>query len=425
MELFDTPSQKLAYIEPRGDVLIYVCGITPYDSAHLGHVFTFLAYDLLKRRFEDRGHTVKIVRNITDVDEPIYVKAAANGEDYRQLAKRETESFQATMRQLNFDAPYAEPKASEYIPEMAAAVAKLVQAGYGYHLDEDIYFDISKTRTSYGQFGDFAGFSDRLRLAFMADRGGDPQRPGKRNQLDFLLWRGVSNPTDPAAWESPVGRGRPGWHIECSIMSAHTLDIPLTIHGGGMDLIFPHHECEIAQTAALGTIGALKGSVLADHWMHVAPILYQGEKMSKSLGNLVFARDLLQRHNPSVIRLAMMQLHYRTGGEWRHDALRSALVAYAEITRALAHPHQIAGSKFLDQIRAALDDDLDTHTVLHVLQDCLKATFEQSMGTPESAMLNSTTTTKHPAPTTAQTQLESMLLLLGLAHNMGGTVRLI
>ena len=413
IQLFDTPSQKLAVIEPtfddkntQNDIHIYVCGITPYDSAHLGHVFTFLAYDLLQRRLEDLGHTVKLVRNITDVDEPIYKKAAENGEDYRQLAQRETESFQATMRALNFRPPFAEPKASEYIDEMAEAVAGLLKAGYAYKLESDIYFDISKAT----DFGSFSGFSDRLQLAFMADRGGDPKRPGKHDPLDFLLWRGISDPTDIAAWDSPIGRGRPGWHIECSIMSTATLGTPLTIHGGGMDLIFPHHECEIAQSEALAKINGADTSVgapIAKHWMHVAPILYQGEKMSKSLGNLVFAEDLLKDHNPAVIRLAMMQLHYRTGGEWRHDALECAKAMYDAIARSLNHGNQVQGTDYLERVRAALDDDLDTHTILHLLRDLT----EETLALPnddEPGRANLTSSDSN------HTQLEQIVALLGL-----------
>jgi L-cysteine:1D-myo-inositol 2-amino-2-deoxy-alpha-D-glucopyranoside ligase len=393
IELFDTPTQQLTTIKPKGDVSIYVCGITPYDSAHVGHIFTFLAYDLLQRRLEDLGHTVKLVRNITDVDEPIYKKASENGEDYRQLAQRETESFQATMLALNFRKPFAEPKASEYIGPMAEATEKLLKEGFGYRVDNDVYFDVSKAQ----DFGSFSGFSNQLQSIFMANRGGDPERPGKRNPLDFLLWRGIQNPHDQAAWESPIGRGRPGWHIECSIMSAATLGTPLTIHGGGMDLIFPHHECEIAQSTALGH------HPLARHWMHVAPILYQGEKMSKSLGNLVFARDLLRSHKPGVIRLAMMQLHYRTGGEWRHDAIGCAQDIYDELGRALSHPYQLGGSKYLTQVREALDDDLDTHSVLHVLREAARSTI-------------ALTADRKTSPNTARPQLAEILLLLGLAN---------
>ncbi len=371
MRLFDTPTQCQAQLELGHDITLYVCGITPYDAAHIGHIFTFMVYDLLVRRLEDAGHSVKLVRNITDVDEPIFRKAVETGEDYRQLAARETKHFQAIMTAMNFRPAYAEPLASQYIDQMAVAVQELLDKGFAYRLETDIYFDTAKQP----DFGSFSGFTERLMLAFMRDRGGDPERPGKHQPLDFLLWRGIADPTETAAWETSLGRGRPGWHIECSVMSAETLGTPIDIHGGGMDLIFPHHECEIAQSTALGH------KPFANHWMHVAPILYQGEKMSKSLGNLVFVNDTLKYHHPDVVRLALMQLHYRTGGEWRHDALVCAEELYGLLTVALAHPHQLAGEHYLTTIRAALDDDLDTHRVLHELRDACQATLHNNTST--------------------------------------------
>lgn len=391
MQLFDTPRQIQTGLGLGKQVSIYVCGITPYDAAHVGHIFTFLAYDLLQRRLEDAGHTVRLVRNITDVDEPIYRKAAELGIDYRVLAARETDRLQEIVRALNFRPPYAEPRASQYIDEMADAVMQLKDKGFAYLVGDDLYFDTSR---QHG-FGSFSGFSDRLQLAFMSDRGGDPKRPGKRQPLDFLLWKAISDPADPAAWVTPLGRGRPGWHIECSVMSAATLGTPIDIHGGGMDLIFPHHECEIAQSTALSGNGP---DSFAKHWMHVAPVLYQGEKMSKSLGNLVFAHDLLQHHDPAAVRLALMQIHYRTGGEWRHDALECAETLLGGLTVARRHPYQLPGDKYLQQIRNALDDDLDTHAVLHCLKDICHETLASTGSKPNSD----------------KTQLDKICDLLGL-----------
>ena len=433
--LFDTPTQKLLPIRPhpkisvpinvaststipdgtRPDITIYVCGITPYDSAHLGHIFTFLAYDLLQRRLEDTGYSVRLVRNITDVDEPIFKKAAEQGEDYKELAARETEHFQTVMTAMHFKQPFAEPRASQYISQMADAVAQLLKDGYAYRLEQDVYFDISKLSEMPSKFGSFSKFSERLQLAFMTARGGDPERFGKHQPLDFLLWRGIDDPNDTAAWASPVGRGRPGWHIECTVMSNETLHsrtLPLTIHGGGMDLIFPHHECEIAQHTALASRQNSDSAItpLAHHWMHVAPLLYQGEKMSKSLGNLVFAHDLLKHHSPGVVRLAMMQLHYRTGGEWRHDALDLAERAHQLLGQALNHPYQLGGDAYLDQVRCALDDDLDTHTVLHILRDISEATLANAKINISSVSNNIPLSNKP-----SLSQLQKIVLLLGLA----------
>lgn len=359
MRLFDSARKSYLEFRPGQTATIYVCGITPYDSAHLGHIFTFMAYDLVQRRLEDLEHEVKLVRNITDVDEPIYAKAAELGIDYRELAARETASFQDVLRQLNFRMPFAEPKASEYIEPMAEAVGRLLEGGFAYRLDEDIFFDVSKVRG----FGSFSGFSHRLLTNFLRERGGNPERPGKRQQLDFLLWRGVSDPADPAAWETGLGRGRPGWHIECSVMSSTLLGVPFDLHGGGSDLIFPHHECEIAQSCGLGE------ERLARRWMHVSPLLFAGEKMSKSLGNLVFAKDLLGTHEPAVIRLALLFYRYRIGGEWQADRLERAAGLLSRLRLAGERLDRVRGEQLLGEVRAALDDDLDSHRILHALHE--------------------------------------------------------
>ena len=359
MRLFDTPSQQYFDFQPGPTATIYTCGITPYDSAHLGHIFTFQTYDLLQRRLEDKGHEVRLVRNITDVDEPIYKRAAQLGVSYTELAESETLHFQAILKQMNFRPAFAEPRASQYIGQMSIAVAQLLTQGLAYHLDDDIYFDTAQNPS----FGGFSGFTDQLQLAFMRRRGGDPDRAGKRQPLDFLLWRGVLDTNDLAAWETELGRGRPGWHIECSVMASELLGTPFDLHGGGDDLIFPHHECEIAQSKALGR------PVLALNWLHVAPILYAGEKMSKSLGNLVFAKDLLQTYSAATIRLSLMKYHYRTGGEWQPEFLLEAdeLLVAAEAARTSCST--ATAQLLLDEIRAALDDDLDTHRIMHVLDD--------------------------------------------------------
>lgn len=357
MKLFDTATKTYVPFEPEQIVSIYVCGITPYDSAHLGHIFTFMTYDLLQRRLEDKGKEVRLVRNITDVDEPIYAKAMELGVDYRELAKSETESFQAILQRLNFRSTFAEPRASDYINQMAAAVEKLVKAGFGYTVEQDIYFDTSK----FPEFTAFSGFNDKLILGLAKARGGDPERAGKRNPLDFMLWKGVSDAADPAKWTTPLGVGRPGWHIECSVMASELLDVPFDLHGGGADLIFPHHSAEIAQSYGLGQ------PELAKHWMHVFPLLHDGEKMSKSLGNLVFAKDLLQEHEPSVIRLALMHYHHRIGGEWQDELLHEATTLLKKFHAAAQKCDAKCATALLEEMRAALDDDINTLEVIDAL----------------------------------------------------------
>jgi L-cysteine:1D-myo-inositol 2-amino-2-deoxy-alpha-D-glucopyranoside ligase len=363
VKLYDTAKRAYLDLKPEHVVKIYVCGITPYDSAHLGHVFTFMTYDLLQRRLEDLGHEVHMVRNVTDVDEPIYVRAKELGVPYTQLAQQELVSFHETMGQLNFRPLFAEPLASEYIADMAKAVKTLLDRGVAYHVDADIYFDTS----TYPKLGELSGFSDRLILGLAAMRGGDPDRPGKRQPLDFLLWKAVDDPNDSAQWQSPVGIGRPGWHIECSVMSSELLGSPFDIHGGGSDLIFPHHSAEIAQSHGLGH------SLLAHHWVHVYPLFSDGEKMSKSLGNLVFASDLLAIHESAVIRLALMHYHHRIGGEWQPELLHEA-EKLLNAVRTAAKRADIATAKELHaDVRAALDDDINTLEVVDALHRFVKA----------------------------------------------------
>ena len=359
MRLYDTFQKQYVDFNPGPTAKIYTCGITPYDSAHLGHIFTFMTYDLLQRRLENRGHKVQLVRNITDVDEPIFKKAAELAVPYQQLAEQETTAFQAVLEQLNFRPAFSEPRASDYIGAMAAATQALLESGRAYRLDDDVYFDVTQQPT----FGQFSGYNHRLQLAFMRSRGGDPERPGKRSPFDFMVWRGISNQHDPAAWETVVGRGRPGWHIECTVMATELLGASFDLHGGGDDLIFPHHECEIAQSIALGH------GQPARHWLHVAPLLFASEKMSKSLGNLVFAKDLLGIYEPSVIRLALMHFHYRTGGTWQPEFLDRSNALLTHLRHAKKHISTDQAAQLLATLQAALDDDLDTHRIIHALQD--------------------------------------------------------
>lgn len=336
---------------------MYVCGITPYDSAHLGHVFTFTTYDLLQRRLEDEGHTVNMVRNITDIDEPIYAKAETLGVDYRDLAAQESTAAQEVFGRLGFRPAFAGPRASDYIHAMADRVRQLQENGFAYRVEEDIYFDTSL----YPDYGELTSFSGGLLERLAATRGGDPDRQGKRNPLDFMLWKGITDPHDPAQWDTVHGSGRPGWHIECTAMASELLPLPFDIHGGGSDLIFPHHCSEIAQSYGLGQ------DKVAEHWVHVAPLLYGGEKMSKSLGNLVFARDLLEVYEPGAVRLAMMSYHHRRGGEWQPELTEDASRLLDTVRDTQDKASHDAATNLLYEVRSALDDDLDTPRVVAAL----------------------------------------------------------
>jgi L-cysteine:1D-myo-inositol 2-amino-2-deoxy-alpha-D-glucopyranoside ligase len=357
MQFYDTFAKKTMEFTPKPLIRIYVCGITPYDAAHLGHIFTFMTYDLFQRRLEDQGHIVQLVRNITDVDEPIFKRAKQLGVPYMELAKREIDSFHTVLSELSFRVPFGEPRASEYILQMADAVQEMLDIDYAYRLDGDIYFDSSRDQ----QFGELSAYSPTIQHRLLAMRGGDPERVGKRQPLDFLLWRSITDPHDTAAWDTVIGHGRPGWHIECSVMSSELLGLPFDVHGGGDDLIFPHHESEAAQGRALGY------PKVADRWLHVAPLLLYAEKMSKSLGNLVFAKDLLQEYEPSVIRLALMNYHFRTGGEWCPAFLAQAKHLYEDLKKTLPTMNPELLKDLISEIRSALDDNLDTPRVIWAL----------------------------------------------------------
>jgi len=358
MNLYDTATGARRALELRDETSIYVCGITPYDSAHLGHAFTFLTYDLLRRRLEDRRQRVRLVRNITDVDEPLYAKALELDRHYLDLAQQETVAFQDAMRALNLKDPDAEPRPSQHIEEIADTVRELLDRGYAYELGGDTYFAVDE----FPAFGELSGYGERLQTNLARSRGGDPDRPGKRHPLDFLLWRSISDPADPAAWASPVGYGRPGWHIECTTLSFAFLGPTICVHGGGTDLIFPHHECERAQSMALGRDPFVR------QWMHTAPMTLGGEKMSKSVGNMVFVRDLVKESAPAAVRIALMMYHYRTGGEWRPDLLGRAADLLDGVKHALGRPDGPDPRPYLGAVRAALDDDLDAPEAIRVLQ---------------------------------------------------------
>ncbi len=309
VRLYDTARRAVVPFEPApppAEVRIYVCGITPYDSTHLGHANTYLAYDLLMRRLEDLGHPVRMVRNITDVDDSILPKARELGVDFLELAAAETARFHCDMEDLNTRPAAAEPKATEWVAEMVDLIEQLHAGGHAYTVEGTTWFDVS-TWPNYGSLG---GYDGDTMVALAAERGGTPDDARQRNPLDFVLWQ-PSAPDEPS-WESPFGPGRPGWHIECSAMSMGLLGTSIDIHGGGSDLIFPHHECELAQSEAA------TGSDFVKHWMHCGMVAYDGTKMSKSLGNLVFVSDLCKESAPAAVRLALMGHHYRDDWEW-HD----------------------------------------------------------------------------------------------------------
>lgn len=333
--------------EPGETVRIYVCGITPYDSTHLGHANTYLTYDLLVRRLEDMGHTVELVRNITDVDDSILPKARELGIDFLELAATELKRFHGDMAALNTRPPVAEPRVTESIEPIVELILRLSDGGHTYTIDGITWFDVSTAP----KFGRLSGYSDETMLALAEERGGTPTDLRQRNPLDFILWQ-PSAPDEPS-WDSPFGPGRPGWHIECSAMSWSHFAQTIDLHGGGSDLIFPHHECELAQSEH-----GYRGPFVR-HWMHSGMVAYQGTKMSKSLGNLVFVSELVKSHAPQAVRLALMGHHYRDDWEWFDGDIELGQKIYDDIEAAVAKRTGPDPAPTLMAMRAALDDDLD------------------------------------------------------------------
>jgi L-cysteine:1D-myo-inositol 2-amino-2-deoxy-alpha-D-glucopyranoside ligase len=350
MRLYDTAKGVTVPFEPGELVTMYTCGITPYDSAHLGHAATYLVYDVLQRRLRDLGHRTQCVRNVTDIDEPLFDKARRTGEDWKDLGDREVAHFRDTMDALNILSSYSEPRATESIPDVLGFIGMVLDGGHAYESNGSVYFDVE----SWPAFGEVSHLSHEQMLAIAAERGGNIDDPNKRNPLDFVLWQ-PSAPDEPA-WPSLWGHGRPGWHIECSALAMRELGTTIDLHGGGTDLIFPHHECEAAQSQAA------TGEPFVRHWMHVAMVRMDGEKMSKSLGNLVFVRDLLEAWDASAVRLCVLAHHYRHSWEWNETLMPAAAARLASWRKAGDSAETV-----LDAVRAALDDDLDTPRALSLV----------------------------------------------------------
>jgi L-cysteine:1D-myo-inositol 2-amino-2-deoxy-alpha-D-glucopyranoside ligase len=350
------------YGRPDGDaplrlgrrVTLYVCGITPYDAAHVGHAFTYVAFDTLVRFLRWRGHEVVYCQNVTDVDDDMLRRAAQGGEDYLELGRRETAAYLRDMDALNVAPPTHLPKATEETASMIELARRLVEAGNAYVVSGTVFFDV----TTYPGFGELSGLDPDRQRELLAERGGDPSDPRKRHPLDFVVWQ-RSAPGEPW-WESPWGRGRPGWHLECSAMSRRYLGDTIDLHGGGADLLYPHHESERAQSEAANRVRFVR------RWLHTGMVRHQGEKMSKSLGNLVFPRDLFRDHEPAAVRLALLAHHWRSAWEFDAAELKEAAERLTAWRRAAAghHPGALPG-----EVAAALAGDLDTPTALAVADE--------------------------------------------------------
>jgi L-cysteine:1D-myo-inositol 2-amino-2-deoxy-alpha-D-glucopyranoside ligase len=360
MKLFDTAKQQVVEFAPNPTVLMYTCGITPYDATHLGHAFTFISYDVLQRRLIDMGHQVKCVRNVTDVDDPLFAKARELGVHYLDLAAGEEARFESDMTALNALPVHSTPRASSAIPDIRGFIGMVIDRGFAYESGGSVYFDVEK----FPQFGSVSHYSRETMIALARERGGNVDDPHKRNPLDFVLWH-PSASAEPS-WDTMWGAGRPGWHIECSALALRELGTTIDLHGGGSDLIFPHHECERAQSEAA------TGQPFVKHWMHVAMVSMDGHKMSKSRGNLVFVDKLRTQHDPMAIRLGLIEHHYRTEWEW-DDGLMARNEARLAQWKSAAHVGSSQGDAgLLADVRSALDNDLDTPSAVALVDAAVK-----------------------------------------------------
>ena len=363
LKLYDTADQLVKEVDTtpdaNGEVGLYVCGITPYDSTHLGHAATYLTFDLVQRQLIANGHAVHYVQNITDVDDPLFERAARDGVDWRELGTSQIDLFRSDMEILSVIPPRDYIGAMESVDEVIDMVQRLLAAGAAYELDHgDIYASIEATQ----QFGYESNLDRATMEQFFAERGGDPEREGKRDPLDALIWRGHRE--GEPAWESPFGPGRPGWHVECSAIATNRLGAHFAIQGGGSDLAFPHHEFSAAHAEA-----ALDVDRMASHYVHAGMIALDGVKMSKSLGNLVFVHKLSEQgHDPSAIRLAVFAGHYRTDRDFSDAILDEAEARLARWREQLGgEASEAEAIAVVDELRAHLANDLDTPRALTLI----------------------------------------------------------
>ena len=371
MELFNTLTQQVEPLRPLGDeVTLYVCGVTPYDTTHLGHAAINVYYDTLIRFLRAHGQLVNYVQNVTDIDDDILRKAREKGMSWDELGQQEVERYLSDLRALNVLPPTHYVRATDEIPEMIRIIERLLADGYAYERDGRVYFHVASD-PSFGALAEAAGYHGYGEwLATANERGNTPTDPRKQDPLDFVLWQARQD--DEPAWASPWGPGRPGWHIECSAMAMRYLGDRIDIHGGGADLIFPHHTCEIAQSE-----NATGERPFVQIWMHCGMVYLGDEKMSKSLGNLVLAHDLLQRYSADAVRVLLLSHRYRDPWEYTDEDMRRSAERAACFAEAANRPlprsavEDDAARERADDARqrfnAALNDDLDTPTALTIL----------------------------------------------------------
>jgi L-cysteine:1D-myo-inositol 2-amino-2-deoxy-alpha-D-glucopyranoside ligase len=358
LRLYDSADRQVRPVSPGGTATMYVCGITPYDATHLGHAATYLTFDLVHRLWLDSGHDVHYVQNITDIDDPLFERAARDGIGWRELGDRETELFREDMAALLVLPPRDYIGATEAIDEVVELVEKMLASGAAYTVDDARYPDVYFRADATEQFGYESGYSREVMSELFAERGGDPDRAGKADPLDALVWR-AERDGEPA-WASPFGPGRPGWHVECAALALSRIGFGIDVQGGGSDLAFPHHEFSAAHAESV--TGERR---FARHYVHAGMIGWDGHKMSKSRGNLVLVSRLrADGVDPAAIRLGLFAGHYRQDRFWSPEVLAEAEARLARWRAATALPAGPDAADVIDRVRRYLADDLDTPKAL-------------------------------------------------------------
>jgi len=374
MKLYNSKTQTTEEFTLRDhEVTLYVCGITPYDTTHLGHAFTYTTYDQLIRYLELKGIPVRYAQNVTDIDDDILKRAKETGENWRELGNRWTDHYINDMMALNVRPPDYFPHATDVIPEIIHSVEALIHAGVAYVKNGSVYYEVDR----YPEFGQLSHLPHGEMLPIANERGNHPEDPNKRDPLDFVLWQAQA-PGEPA-WESPYGPGRPGWHIECSTMAIKYLGKTVDIHGGGLDLCFPHHECEIAQVKPI-----LDHDPYVRYWMHTAMVGYQGEKMSKSLGNLVMVADLLHTYSPDALRLYLGSHHYREAWSYDEKDLQKSQELADRLRQAVwvesGENVSFSPAEYVSEFSESMENDLGTPGAVHALEGLAQGILDAVKG---------------------------------------------
>jgi L-cysteine:1D-myo-inositol 2-amino-2-deoxy-alpha-D-glucopyranoside ligase len=365
VSLHDTATGARVLSVPEGPARLYVCGITPYDATHMGHAATYVGFDLLNRAWRNAGHDVVYVQNVTDVDDPLLERAEKVGVEWTEIAERETELFRQDMVALRVLPPAHYIGAVESIPLAVAMIERLQEAGAIYQVESDYYYSV----TADPAFGQESGFDRDTMLALFGERGGDPDRADKLDPLDCVVWRG---PRDgEPSWTTALGEGRPGWHIECAAIAHEHLGVGFDVQGGGSDLVFPHHEMCAGHAQVADPSGPF-----AKVYSHAGMVAYDGEKMSKSRGNLVFVSALRNSDvDPMAIRMVLLRHHFRSDWEWLDDELWECVDTLAEWRRALALGAGAPAAPLVTEVLAAMADDLDAPRAVRAVQAWVDATL--------------------------------------------------